>query len=224
MNAAISNLGRICLASALVALTIPGARAQSADESSASAPYPRVVIETSVGDITVEVDPDRAPETAANFLRYVKSGFYGGTIFHRVIDNFMIQGGGFTKEMNQKTPLFPPIKLESRNGLKNLRGTVAMARTRPPDSATCQFFVNTVDNPFLDYSETTNPTGYAVFGRVVDGMDVVERIRKVKVVENPLDLQEDGRPAWSLPATPVVIKTIRLLSGADAPAGKGSDG
>jgi peptidyl-prolyl cis-trans isomerase A (cyclophilin A) len=208
MKRLVSAFGGFFLAAAVVVFAPIAVHAQG-EGAANPAGQPRVVIETSMGDITVELDPGHAPATVANFLRYVKSGFYSGTIFHRVIENFMVQGGGYTKEMNQKTPLFPPIKLESRNGLRNLRGTVAMARMRDPGSATCQFFINTVDNPFLDYNETTNPTGYAVFGRVVSGMDVVDQIRKVRVVENPLDLQEDGKPALSLPATPVVIKAIR---------------
>ena len=175
------------------------------------------VIETSLGEIRVELDSEKAPVTVANFLKYVRAGFYDGTIFHRVIDNFMIQGGGFTREMDQKTPLYPAIALEARNGLKNQRGTLAMARSRAPDSATCQFFINLVDNPFLDYNATTNPAGYAVFGRVLAGWETLDRIRQVKVIANPADLQGDGTPALSLPATAVVIRAIRL-EGAAAPS------
>jgi cyclophilin family peptidyl-prolyl cis-trans isomerase len=171
----------------------------------------RAVIETTMGDITIALDPEQAPVTVDNFTKYVRSGFYNGTIFHRVIENFMIQGGGYTRDLNQKTPLYPPIKLEARNGLKNLRGTVAMARTRTPDSATCQFFINLADNPVLDYNETTNPVGYAVFGRVVEGMDVVDKIGKVKVVENKSDIRPDGAADQTLPAVPVLIKSIRLV-------------
>jgi peptidyl-prolyl cis-trans isomerase A (cyclophilin A) len=174
---------------------------------------PQVILQTSMGDITLELDPARAPVTVDNFLKYVRSGFYNGTIFHRVIENFMIQGGGYTKDRNLKTPLYPPIRLESRNGLKNLRGTVAAARTKSPDSATSQFFINVADNPFLDYSERTNPTGYAVFGRVISGMEVVDRIRAVKVRENALDVQADGTPAVSMPVTPVVIESARVIGG-----------
>jgi peptidyl-prolyl cis-trans isomerase A (cyclophilin A) len=183
---------------------------------------PQVLIETSLGAITVELDPQLAPITSENFLRYVRSGFYTGTVFHRVIDGFMIQGGGYTKDGNQKTPLYPPIALESRGGLKNQRGTLAMARSADPNSATCQFFINVVDNPSLDYSEKTNPAGYAVFGRVVKGMDVVDRIRAVKVVENPTDIQ-DGIPAPSKPATAVVINAMRILDGAPAGDEKGTE-
>lgn len=136
-----------------------------------------IVIETSKGNIEVELDFENAPITAENFLTYVESGHYEGTIFHRVIPNFMIQGGGFTSDGNQKDTM-KPIKLESQNGLKNLRGTIAMARTNVPDSATSQFFINTKDNDFLDYAPG-NP-GYAVFGKVINGMDVVDAIEKVK--------------------------------------------
>ena len=136
-----------------------------------------IVIETNKGNLEVELDFENAPITAENFLTYVESGHYEGTIFHRVIPNFMIQGGGFTSDGNQKDTM-KPIKLESQNGLKNLRGTIAMARTNVPDSATSQFFINTKDNDFLDYAPG-NP-GYAVFGKVINGMDVVDAIEKVK--------------------------------------------
>ena len=136
----------------------------------------KVRLATSAGDIVVEVDAAKAPKSAENFVAYVKAGHYDGTIFHRVIDGFMIQGGGFTKDMAQK-PTRPPIPLEAGNGLSNQRGTLAMARTNDPNSATAQFFINVVDNPRLDsYSG-----GYAVFGRVVTGMDVVDKIRTVPV-------------------------------------------
>ena len=134
-----------------------------------------VVLETSKGNIEITLDRGRAPVTVDNFLRYVKEGNYDGTVFHRVIDGFMIQGGGFTPDGKQKQ-VHEPIKLESGNGLKNLAGTVAMARTMSPDSATSQFFINLIDNGFLDYAPG-NP-GYAVFGRVTSGMDVVNQIAK----------------------------------------------
>jgi cyclophilin family peptidyl-prolyl cis-trans isomerase len=136
-----------------------------------------IIIETNKGNIEVELDFENAPITAENFLSYVESGHYEGTIFHRVMSNFMIQGGGFTPDGNQKDTM-KPIKLESQNGLKNLRGTIAMARTNVPDSATSQFFINTKDNSFLDYAPG-NP-GYAVFGKVINGMEVVDEIEKVK--------------------------------------------
>lgn len=140
----------------------------------------KAVIETSMGTITLELDDAKAPETVANFVRYAKDGHYDGTIFHRVIDGFMIQGGGFTKDMNQK-PTRQPVRNEAMNGLKNSRGTIAMARTMVVDSATSQFFINLVDNGFLDFtSPTPQGFGYAVFGKVTDGMDVVDAIAKVK--------------------------------------------
>lgn len=139
----------------------------------------KATIETSMGTITLELDDQKAPVTVSNFVRYAKEGFYDGTIFHRVIDGFMIQGGGFTKDMNQKET-HEAIRNEAMNGLRNDRGTIAMARTSVVDSATSQFFINLVDNDFLNFQ---NPTpqgfGYAVFGKVVDGMDVVDAIAKV---------------------------------------------
>lgn len=139
-----------------------------------------VVIETTMGDIEVALDAAKAPVTVANFLSYVDEGFYNGTIFHRVIPRFMIQGGGFTPQMEQKKTR-DPIKNEADNGLKNKRGTIAMARTMVVDSATAQFFINTVDNAFLDFrSPDIRGYGYAVFGNVVSGMDVVDAISGVK--------------------------------------------
>ena len=139
----------------------------------------RVNIETSRGVIVAELDKDKAPETVENFLAYAREGFYDGTIFHRVIDGFMIQGGGFDQNMSQKKTK-PPIRNEAGNGLRNLKGTLAMARTQVVDSATAQFFINLVDNGFLDHrNETSAGFGYAVFGKVVEGMDVVEAIGKV---------------------------------------------
>ena len=140
----------------------------------------KATIETSKGTITLELDAARAPETVRNFAAYAAAGFYDGTVFHRVIDGFMIQGGGFTKDMNQK-PAGAPIRNEAMNGLKNLRGTIAMARTMVVDSATSQFFINLVDNPFLDFTAPTpQGFGYAVFGRVTDGIEVVDAIGKAK--------------------------------------------
>ena len=133
-----------------------------------------------MGTITVSLNAEKAPETVANFVQYAKDGHYDGTIFHRVIDGFMIQGGGFTRDMNQK-PTKEPIKNEAQNGLSNKRGTIAMARTQVIDSATSQFFINLVDNDFLDFSSPEPRSfGYAVFGKVVDGMSVVDSIAKVK--------------------------------------------
>jgi cyclophilin family peptidyl-prolyl cis-trans isomerase len=141
--------------------------------------YPMVEIKTSKGDIKVRLNREKAPVTVENFLQYVDDGHYNGTIFHRVIENFMIQGGGFMPDMQQK-PTRAPIKNEAGNGLQNKRGTLAMARTPAIDSATSQFFVNVVDNAFLDHrSETPQGYGYCVFGEVIDGMDVVDAIKQV---------------------------------------------
>ena len=140
---------------------------------------PTVIVKTSKGDITIRLNPDKAPVTVQNFLDYVDAGFYAGTIFHRVIDGFMIQGGGLDAQLRQKTTR-PPIKNEAYNGLRNRRGTIAMARTSVIDSATSQFFINVVDNAFLDF-RAPNPQGfgYCVFGEVIDGMDVVDAIKSV---------------------------------------------
>jgi cyclophilin family peptidyl-prolyl cis-trans isomerase len=155
----------------------------------AAAENPKVILDTTKGQITIELYPDKAPETVKNFLAYVDAGFYNGTIFHRVIPKFMIQGGGFTSDMQQK-PTRPPIKIESDNGLMNQRGTIAMARTQDPNSATAQFFINSVDNTFLNFTaKTLKGWGYAVFGKVVQGMEVVDEISKVKTGAHdvPLD-------------------------------------
>ncbi|SNX28663.1 peptidyl-prolyl cis-trans isomerase B (cyclophilin B) [Polynucleobacter meluiroseus] len=139
-----------------------------------------ILLQTNKGDITLSLDAVKAPKTVANFLQYVKSGHYDGTIFHRVIDNFMIQGGGMTAGMKQK-PTGAEIENEADNGLKNERGTVAMARTSDPHSASAQFFINVGDNDFLNHSaKSAQGWGYAVFGKVTDGFDVVDAIRKVK--------------------------------------------
>jgi peptidyl-prolyl cis-trans isomerase A (cyclophilin A) len=198
----------IIVAVLMLVAGLPG-RAQSQDAASAASP-PVAVIETTLGTITMELDPVHAPITVENFLRYVRAGFYDGVIFHRVIDNFLIQGGGYLPEMKQKQPLYPDIKLESRNGLKNRRGTIAMARSRAPDSANSQFFFNLVDNPSLDYHPMTNPLGYAVFGRVLSGWETLDKIRSVKTIPSTADLQADGSPATTLPASSVVIRSIRL--------------
>ncbi len=148
--------------------------------SIAMAKNPRVVIKTSKGTIVIELYKEKAPITVKNFLKYVDRGFYNGTIFHRVISNFMIQGGGFDQKMHQKNTL-PAIKNEAYNRLPNRRGTIAMARTNDPHSATSQFFINVTDNPFLDYKNSSpRGYGYCVFGKVIKGMNVVDRIRRVK--------------------------------------------
>ncbi|MGE0330965.1 MAG: peptidylprolyl isomerase [Ramlibacter sp.] len=143
--------------------------------ASFTVPEPQVTVATSQGTVVLELNPAQAPVTVNNFLTYVNDGFYTSTLFHRVISGFMVQGGGFTGGMALRSPTYPAITLESANGLSNLRGTVAMARTSAANSATSQFFINQVDNLFLNYSSATSP-GYAVFGRVVSGMDVVDRI------------------------------------------------
>lgn len=155
---------------------------------------PIVLLETTSGDILIELYPDKAPETVKNFLQYVDDGFYNNTIFHRVIPGFMIQGGGMGARMDEKATR-EPIKNEADNGVKNERGTIAMARTMEPHSASAQFFINLVDNDFLNFSEPTiNGWGYCVFGKVTEGMDVVDKIAKVKtksvgIHENvPVDL------------------------------------
>ncbi|NIM92044.1 MAG: peptidyl-prolyl cis-trans isomerase [Candidatus Aminicenantes bacterium] len=149
---------------------------------SAGADNPEVIMKTTKGDITIELYKDKAPITVKNFLSYVDEKFYEGTIFHRVIKDFMIQGGGLTPDFKEK-PGKPPIKNEATNGLRNKRGTIAMARTQVIDSATSQFFINHVDNPFLDHkSKTPQGFGYAVFGKVIKGMDVVDAIANTKTM------------------------------------------
>ena len=163
----------------------------------------KATIETSMGSITLELDEVKAPVTVKNFLDYAKAGHYDGTIFHRVIDGFMIQGGGFTKAMDQK-PTKSPIKNEAANGLKNARGTIAMARTMIVDSATSQFFINLVDNSFLDYrGPEPRMFGYAVFGKVIRGQDVVDQIAAVKTGSR--GYYED------VPMQPVIIKRATIV-------------
>ena len=160
-----------------------------------------VKLHTNQGTIGIELDAARAPETVKNFLAYVEAGFYNNTIFHRVIDGFMIQGGGFDKEMNQK-PTSAPVENEAKNGLKNEIGTLAMARTSDPNSATSQFFVNVAKNAFLDYPGQDGH-GYTVFGKVVDGMDVVNKIAAM-----PTGTQGMNR---DVPRTPVVIESASVV-------------
>ncbi len=161
----------------------------------------QVIIETSLGKITAELFADKAPATVSNVLAYVDSQHYDGTVFHRVIDGFMIQGGGFTRDLVQK-PTRGPVKNEADNGLRNERGTLAMARTASVDSATCQFFINLVDNAYLDFkARNDREFGYCVFGKVVDGLDVVDRIGKVKT-------DFSGR-LQNVPVEPVLILSIR---------------
>lgn len=158
---------------------------------------PQVKFQTSLGDFTVEVYPDKAPKTVENFLQYVKDKQYNGTIFHRVIGNFMVQGGGFTPDMNQKATR-EPIPLEAKNGLKNDRGTIAMARTGNPNSATTQFFINVVDNNGLN-APSPDGYGYAVFGKVTAGMDTIDKIRAVPTAKQ------------DVPVTPILINSATLV-------------
>jgi peptidyl-prolyl cis-trans isomerase A (cyclophilin A) len=157
----------------------------------------KVKLATSAGDIVVELDAAKAPKTVDNFVQYVKAGHYDGTVFHRVINNFMIQGGGMTADLKEKATR-PPIPLESRNGLNNDRGTIAMARTPDPNSGAAQFFINVKDNDFLNSARSPDGNGYAVFGKVISGMDVVDKIRAVPT--GPGDV----------PTTPVTIKKATL--------------
>jgi cyclophilin family peptidyl-prolyl cis-trans isomerase len=161
--------------------TVKGEKSMNDETNDATNNNPIVVIETTKGNITVELDAENAPNTVANFLAYVDDGYYADTIFHRVIPNFMIQCGGLTADMHDKPSKHAPIKNEANNGLKNDRGTLAMARTNDPHSATSQFFINHKDNDFLNFrSESMQGWGYAVFGKVTDGMNVVDEIAAVK--------------------------------------------
>ena len=161
----------------------------------------KVRLATSLGDIVVELDAEKAPKTVANFVQYVKTKHYDGVIFHRVIDSFMIQTGGYMPDLSER-PTRPPISLESRSGLSNLRGSIAMARTNVPNSATSQFFINVKDNANLDQPNARDGEGYAVFGKVVEGMEVVDKIRDQPTVSKGIH--------QNLPATPVIIKKASL--------------
>ena len=161
----------------------------------------KIKLTTSMGDIVLQLDAEKAPKSVANFLAYVKSGHYSGTVFHRVIDGFMIQGGGMSADLAEK-PTRPPIALEARNGLINQRGTVAMARTMVADSATAQFFINLSDNAFLDAANSRDGNGYAVFGRVIEGMDVVDKIRATPT--------SNKGPHANVPVESVLIKKATL--------------
>ncbi len=185
----------------ITTLTISLLLAATAIPSGAAAKNPEVLISSSMGNIKIELFPKEAPLTVKNFLAYVKDGFYSGTIFHRVIPGFMIQGGGFAADMKLK-PTGKPVKNEAGNGLKNDRGTVAMARTADPDSATSQFFINVVNNNGLN-RPMPDGNGYAVFGRVIEGMDVVDKIAAVKT-GSKMFFQD-------VPVTPVVIKSITVI-------------
>ncbi len=185
------------------AKTAANAKTDNATETNAA---PKVLLHTSMGDITLELYPDKAPATVDNFLRYVKEGFYNGTIFHRVINNFMVQGGGWTRNLHRKRT-HAPIHNEANNGLSNLRGTVAMARTADPNSAAAEFFVNVVDNKRLDYVADANGVvswGYCVFGKVISGMDVVDKIKAVET-------GPQGPFRSDVPKTPIVIEKASIV-------------
>ncbi|THF62510.1 peptidylprolyl isomerase [Pseudothauera rhizosphaerae] len=169
--------------------------------ATAGAANPQVELDTTQGRIVLELYPDKAPKTVANFLEYVSSGYYDGTVFHRVIDGFMVQGGGFDAQMNQKTTR-APIENEARNGLKNVAGSIAMARTQAPHSASSQFFINLVNNESLDYP-SFDGWGYAVFGKVTQGLDVVQKIGKLPVRNVGFH--------QNVPAEHVIVKRARVL-------------
>jgi peptidyl-prolyl cis-trans isomerase B (cyclophilin B) len=176
------------------------AAASTGQGNTANPTHPRVALETSKGKIVIELYPDKAPKSVDNFLKYVKAGHYDNTIFHRVIAGFMVQGGGFDPAMKQKATR-PPIANEADNGLTNDRGTLAMARTNDPNSASAQFFINVVDNTFLNHkSKTPQGWGYAVFGKVVEGMDVADAIAAVKT------------KAQDVPVEPVLLKKAHVVS------------
>jgi len=214
-----NNSRRIALASFFAAALPLAACAQAPAADKAAAPAPasassctqkgnapmKVKLTTSMGPIVIQLDKEKAPVSVDNFVKYVEAGTYNGTIFHRVIDGFMVQGGGFTKDMQQK-PTQAPIKNEANNGLKNDNYTVAMARTGVRDSATSQFFINVKDNAFLNYSgESPQGWGYAVFGKVVEGQDVVDKIKKVPTGNKGM--------YQNVPNEPVVIEKAECIAG-----------
>jgi len=164
-----------------------------------------ILMETNYGDIILELYPEKAPKTVDNFLTYIKEKFFDGLIFHRIIPNFMIQGGGFDQNYQQKEATHPPIKNEATNGLSNKIGTIAMARTNRINSATCQFFINVKDNKFLDHRDEGSGYGYAVFGKVIKGMDIVDKIKEVPTQTNPKTHMKD----W--PVEDVIIKSVTIV-------------
>jgi cyclophilin family peptidyl-prolyl cis-trans isomerase len=187
------------LAAAAAALALP---------VRAAAKNPIVLVETSLGNVKIELDEEKAPFTVKNFLSYVDDKFYDGTIFHRVIEGFMIQGGGFAD--NKEKPTKAPIRNEARNGLSNKRGTIAMARTNDPNSATSQFFINHVDNPNLDPGKAS-AAGYCVFGKVIEGMDVVDNIASVRTGMRVLETRGGKAPMSDVPREDVVIKSVKRV-------------
>ena len=179
------------------------AQAGAATDAAGDA-HPRILMETSMGNIVLELDRAKAPKSVDNFVKYVQDGFYDGTIFHRIIKDFMAQGGGFTPDFAQKS-VRAPVSNEADNGLKNVRGSIAMARTNDPHSATAQFFINTVDNDFLNFSApTSRGWGYTVFGKVVEGMDVIDKIRSTPTGSG-------GSFPTDVPKTTVLIKKASMV-------------
>ncbi len=204
-----NTLRRIATATLFAATVLPLAAMSQTQPKQSCTPQGnmpmKVKLTTSMGPIVIELDRAKAPVSVDNFVKYVESGHYNGTIFHRVIDGFMVQGGGFDKNMSQK-PVNAPIKNEGANGLKNENYTVAMARTGVRDSATAQFFINVKDNEFLNYTgESPQGWGYAVFGKVVEGMDTVEKIKKVATKNNG--------PHQNVPVEPVVLEKAECVQG-----------
>jgi cyclophilin family peptidyl-prolyl cis-trans isomerase len=205
------NKHRTLVASVALALVVPAAMAQSVSpgcDAALRSAAPKVKLTTSMGPIVIELNKDKAPISTENFVKYVDSGHYNGTVFHRVIDGFMIQGGGMGPDMREK-PTRSPIKNESTNGLKNDEYTVSMARTNVRDSATSQFFINTKQNDFLNFTGDMNP-GYAVFGKVVEGTDTVDKIKKVAT--------GNMGPFQNVPKEPVVIEKAECVAPAAAAA------
>ena len=202
MNAYPSCLRSLCALLAAFWLSVGSLHALAEGSTDSN---PRVVMKTTDGDITVELFADKSPVTVKNFLQYVDDGYYDGTVFHRVISNFMIQGGGFDSSLNEKPALFPPIKLEAATSLSNTRGTIAMARTNEPNSATSEFFINHADNKFLDASKSSD--GYAVFGYVIDGLSVLDSIATVATHS----VTVHGTKFDDVPKTPIVIESVRRV-------------
>ncbi len=206
-------LAILLLPACAVAFAAPPAAKTATSDTNANVPValqagPRVALHTNMGDIVLELYPEKAPRTVENFLTYAREGFYNGTVFHRVIDDLLIQGGSYTVDL-QKKPAHPPIPSEANNGLSNQRGTIVAARGRVPASATSEFFINLVDNPRFDYVSEANDTtwGYAVFGKVVAGMNVVDKIRAVKT-------HPQGKFTADVPVTPVTIDRVEILPAA----------
>ncbi len=199
------------VAAAASAQTTPPPASAATTATAAAPAHPQVAFKTSQGDFVIELFPDKAPKTVANFLQYVKDGFYDGTVFHRVIPGYLVQGGLYTRELKPKRTL-PPIPDEANNGLSNLRGTLAAARGPDPDSATSQFFINIVDNPRLDYvgNQSGWTWGFAVFGKVVSGMDVVDKI-------DNLPTGPQGPFIGDVPRPLVVIESAKLIGEAAHP-------